>query len=109
MTSGANPWEHAQLLPSPLCTDSLGRLVTRYQSIWGWGKEGRGGIRKKLSFKINLKRVTFKMSQHIIRNIYKMLTLPCVYEDIVWKRKVRDSLRCPPAPALRAAGSPTPQ
>lgn len=27
------------------------------------------------------------MSQHIIRNIYKMLTLPCVYEDIVWKRK----------------------
>lgn len=27
------------------------------------------------------------MPWHIIRNIYKMLTLPCVNEDIVWKRK----------------------
>lgn len=41
------------------------------------------------------------MSQHIIRNIYKMLTLPRVYEDIVWKskpnqQKVRYSLQCHP-------------
>lgn len=82
MTSGANPWEHDQLLPSPLCTDSLGRFMAHYQSIWGWGKEGGVSVRNDW-FQINLKRVTFKTSQHIIRNIYKMPTLPCVYEDIV--------------------------
>jgi len=27
------------------------------------------------------------MSHHIFRNIYKMLTPPRVYEDVVWKRK----------------------
>lgn len=52
------------------------------------------------------------MSQHIIRNIYKMLILPCVYEDIVWKRKVRDSPQCHPyffARAIYDNGSLNPQ
>lgn len=59
---------------------------------WGWGKEERASVRNDL-FKINLKRHTFKMSQHIIRNIYKMPTLPRVHEDIVWKKETSSNKR----------------